>query len=302
MQLGSRERDPVRLADWAELQVLYSEDAGISFESIRTEADVEGLLEDEDSPDVAIAPSEASELLIADAVREVQRRIDHGGNGYPFCTNENRLEIRPGAHRWTPYAFCLMVCDRDYWVSGDSSPTMFEHVAKAALKSYLQGKAIRFGAPRNAPEKQIQKALEQLAEQTGDRLLQFFPVKPTDKDLGLDVVGWKDFPDEATSKILVYMQCATGEDWLGKRGDLDLSTAGVWSQTIGWTTPPVKALAIPYVVPPGEDWQRATPGILLMDRLRISSVLPDCELSIEGFDLPGWFQERIKRVSISLGT
>ena len=299
MHLGSIEGDPIRFADWAELRILYSGVTGISLESIRTEADIEGLLGDRDRRDDSTSPDEESESLVADAIREVKRRSEHAGKGYPFRIHEYRLELRPGVHRWTPYAFCLMVSDRDLWSSGDPSPTMFEHVASTALRAYLQGCAFRFGAPRNAGEQKINVALERLADLTGDRLLANYPLRSTDKDLGLDVVGWKDFVDGMSSKLLVYMQCATGEHWLRKRGDLDLGTSGVWNQIIAWTNSPVKALAIPYVVPPGEDWQRATPGILLMDRLRISSVLPARSVSIDGIDWSGWFKSRIDIVSKS---
>ena len=266
-------------------------------ESIRTEADTEGLLEEQDNLQVSFMPNEKSQQLVAEAVREIDRRAAHGGRGYPFRRQGNRVELRPGMHRWTPYAFCLMVCDRDYWIEGDRSPRMFEHIALNALQSYLEGSAMRFGAPRDAPEQQIRVALELLAERTGDKLLSIYPVRSSDKDLGLDVVGWKDFADGATGKVLVYMQCATGENWPGKRGDLDLGVASVWNQTIGWTTPPVKAMAIPYVVPPGDDWQRATAGLLLMDRLRISSVLPARSVSIEGIDWLAWFKNRVELAS-----
>ena len=262
---------------------------------------MEGLLEDRGQLDITTMPNEASEHVVVEAVREIERRTSHGGKGYPFRIHGNMLELRPGVHRSTPYAFCLLVSDREYWSSGDPSTKMFEYIASAALQSYLQGSAICFGWPREAPAQQINTALTQLAERTGDRLSSNFPVKSTDKDLGLDVVGWKDFDDGKVSKILVYMQCATGEDWLGKRSDIDLSTAGVWNNIVAWTTPPVKALAIPYVVSPGVDWQRAASGLLLMDRLRISSVLPARSVSIEGFDWLEWFKSRIDVASKSQG-
>ena len=293
MHLGSIERDPIRFADWAELQILYSGSTGISLEAIRTEADVEGLLEQVDSLEGTEMPADLSQNLVAEAVREVSRRASEGGKGYPFRIRGDRLELKPGSHRCTPYAFCLMVSDRDYWSAGDPSSNMFEYIATTALESYLQGCAMRFGAPREAPDQQIEAALRRLAERTGDRLLSIYPVRSTDKDLGLDVVGWKDFQDARTSKVLVYMQCATGENWFSKKGDLDLGMGGVWNQTLAWTTPPVKAMAIPYIVPPGEDWQRSTPGLLLMDRLRISSVLPARSVSINGVDWVGWFKSRV---------
>ena len=295
MHLGSIEGNPVRFADWAELQILYSGDRGIALESIRTEADVEGLLGEQENSDISIMPNEVSEHVVAEAVREIERRTANGGRGYPFRRHGDRLELRPGVHRWTPYSFCLMVCDRDYWTGSDPSTTMFEHIASTALQSYLQGRAIRFGAPRDALPQKIEIALDELSDLTGDSRISVYPVQPTDKDLGLDVVGWKDFVDAQTSKVLVYMQCATGEDWECKRGDLDLE--GRWRQIISWTTPPVKALAIPYVIPPGREWRRATPGLLLMDRLRISSVLPATSISIDGIDWRGWFKSRVDAAS-----
>lgn len=297
MQTGSIEGDPVRLADWAELRVLYSQGTAISWESIRTEVDVEGLLEERwEENDDDTTPDQASQSLVADAAREIQRRIDNGGKGYPFIIGRNGLELRRGINRHTPYAFCLMVSDRDYWKPGDPSARMFEDVATVALQSYLKGCAVRFGAPRDAPEREILVALQMLQERTGDPFRGTYPIKPTDKDLGLDVVGWKDFEDGEISKILVYMQCATGEDWPKKRGDLDLSQGGVWNKIMDWTTPPVKAMAIPYVVPPGGEWERMTPGLLFMDRLRIASLLPARALSIGDVDWKSWFKERYDSV------
>ena len=36
----------------------------------------------------------------------------------------------------------------------------------------------------------------------------------TDQDMGLDVVGWKDAPDQHNNLLQIYAQCATGEGWL----------------------------------------------------------------------------------------
>ena len=80
------------------------------------------------------------------------------------------------------------------------------------------------------------------------------------------MVGWRDFADNRASKILVYIQCATGENWEGKRNDLELGVGSVWNQIMHWTVSPVKALAIPYVVSPEDEWRRVTAGLLLFDR------------------------------------
>jgi hypothetical protein len=298
MFLSSKERDPVLVADWAELQILYSGGTGIALEAVRTDVETEGLLAEQDYPDVPMLPNELSERLVSESVREIQRRAQTAGQGYPFRVSMGRLELRRGVRRWNPYTFCLLVADRDYYVSGDLSARMFEHLASRALASYLRGSSVRFGEPRDTLPDNINQALDELTRLTGDsRIAGIYPVKLTDQDFGLDVVAWKDFPDRETSKVLVYMQCATGENWEGKRGDLDLSAGGTWNQIISWTIPPVKALAIPYVVPPGDRWRRATPGLLLLERVRIASVLPARLASLDGVDWVTWCKQRVEHVS-----
>ena len=202
--------------------------------------------------------------------------------------------------KWNPYVFCLLVCDRDFYTSGDRSPRIFEYVSAAALESYLRGSSLRFGFPRdeeNMPVN-IQAALDELARLTGDRRnVGGFQVQPTDKDLSLDVVGWKDFIDERTSKVVVYMQCATGENWKSKRNDLDLNAGGWWNRIIVWAHPPLKALAIPYVIGSDDEWDRANGGLLIMDRLRICSVLSVCIQSVDESDWSEWCENRIAWVN-----
>lgn len=298
MLLNSKEQDPVRVADWAELQILYSGGTGIALEAMRTEVDVEGLLDDSDIPDMQMLPHELSERLVSEAAREIQRREQSSADGYPFRISHGRLELRPGTWRWNPYTFCLLVSDREHYVSGDISVRMFEHLATMALKSYLEGEAVRFGEPRDTMPDDINQAIDQLAIMTGDqRIAGIYPVRLTDQDFGLDVAAWKNFADGETSKVMVYMQCATGENWQSKRGEPDLTIGGTWNKIIAWTTPPLKALAIPYVVLPGELWDRAAAGLLLLDRIRIASVLSPRLRSFDGVDWVNWCKERVEQVS-----
>ena len=298
MNLGSQEEDPIRLADWAELQILYSEDERISLEYIRTELDIVGSDASDDNGG-AFDSGQRSERLISQAVREIERREGDAGNGYPFKWDGSSLELRPDVERWNPYVFCLMVCDRDFWVSGDESPKIFEHVASAALSSYLQGDTVRFGSPRDTLPSDIKGALDELSRLTGDPLaVGGFPTQSTDKDLKLDVVGWRNFTDGRASKVLVYMQCATGENWEGKKTELDLSAGSTWNQIMHWTIPPVKALAIPYIVSPGDEWRRVTTGILLFDRLRICSLLSASTAAARDVDWSEWCETRVSHVQV----
>ena len=292
MHLASLEGDPIQLADWAELQAVYFRDEIVTLEYIRTALDTEGLIVGTILDDKEI--DENRESLISQVAREIERRICESGEGYPFTFDGNSIEFKEDATKWNAYVFCLMVSDRDFWVQGDISPRIFEHLATAALASYLSGEAVRFGAPRDTMPSAINDAISELADLTGDRPHpNAFPIQYTDKDLGLDVVGWRDFVDHRSSKILVYMQCATGQNWESKRGDLDLGPAGIWNSTMTWSIQPVKAIAIPYIAEIGDDWTRATTGLILFDRLRLSSLLPaahECDMYI---DWTSWCESRV---------
>ena len=291
MNFGSQERDFVRAVDWAELQLLYSDIGFVSLEYLRTEFDTEGLERAENDQD----EGEPGEAFIAQVAREIERRISDAGQGYPFDFNNGMLSPRTDIEKWNPYVFCLLVSDRDYYSRGDRSARIFEHVAAGALASYLQGDSLRFGAPRNSDNlpSDILSALHKLSQRTGDPLGPY-PVNSSDKDLGLDVVGWKNFVDGRTSKIQVYMQCATGEDWKSKRVELDLG--GKWDIIMTWTLAPVRGLAIPYVVAPEREWNREAPGLLLFDRLRICSLLPTDVQATNGIDWSRWCEGRVAKV------
>ena len=195
-----------------------------------------------------------------------------------------------GDSSWNPYLFCLLVSDRQFYSPTDRSPRLFEHLACEALASYLTGDAIRFGDPRDTMPIGIHDALDELCRLTGDRRIsEGIEVNATDKDLGLDVVGWKDFNDGQRNKLQVYMQCATGENWTGKRGEPDIE---IWCKILLWNMDPVRALAIPYVASE-EEWEREGAGILLMDRLRLALLLAGMTLPDQERGWSVWCEERI---------
>lgn len=298
MDLSPAERDPVKVADWAETQALYSERGWVSFEEVRTRLEVDGTLLDEvareHEDEAAVLPKEATELLSADAVTELRRRSVLAEAAYPFELQAGQLVLRPGWDHCLPYVYCLLVADREFYSGSDKDlPRLFEHLCREAIASYLGGKAMRFGAPRDTMSPGIHKALSELAEATGSMQVQhLFPVQDTDKDLGLDVVGWIPFPDGYSSHVQVYMQCATGEHWTGKRNEPDLE---IWSRILVSDPSPVRALAIPYVVPDGRARQRTVPGLLLLDRLRIATTLAGRALDDQAFGWSRWCRDRIER-------
>ena len=282
MRLSAGERDTVKAADWLEAQVVYSGSGVSSLEQLRSqitlesELDDEEDLEDHDLTDSEDAPSGPSERLASNTANEIQRRIALCGDAYPFDF-ENGLLMWNRHGEWAdPYIVCLLASDREYYKAGDDTALVFEHLTTLAVKEFLGGCAIRFGAPRDTMPRAFREAVSKLAELTATKLLNGWATYSTDQDLGLDVVGWKPFPDEFNNRLQIYVQCATGEGWLEeKKGEPDVET---WNGILLRGVPPVRDLAIPYVVDDSDKWQRDIGNRLLLDRLRIACTLHGTQL------------------------
>lgn len=287
MQLQPKEKDAVKAADWAELQALHS--SGVSRQDVASAADLAGVLNEDDYQEAHGLANESSSFFVSDYLNEVNRRARILSTRYPFELNEGVLSFR-GGRRWTPYTFCLVVSDRDGWQPADPSPRMFEHLTGAALGSFLQGSWARFGDPRDTLPDPVDEALDTLSAKTGDPR-QTPPtgivVGPRDQDFGLDIAAWKGFSDERRGSVQVYAQCATTPEWRSKLGEPDLAPAGTWDNLISWLLPPLKAMAVPFVLPADEDqWRRDSRAVLLLDRLRIASLLRQLPPLPPG--LPSW--------------
>ena len=188
------------------------------------------------------------------------------------------------------YLVCLLAADRDISQPGDDAGKVFEHLVTLAVEAFLGGGAVRFGAPRDTMEGPIHDALKDLAQRTSSQLIEGWYVKNSDKDLGLDVVGWKNFPDPHNNRLQLYVQCATGEGWDRKNSDLNLTT---WAGILQWGLPPVPALAIPYVAEGDGLWIRNLAGTLMLDRIRIVSALSGRILPDGPVSWAQWVRDRV---------
>ncbi len=290
MHLNPNERDAVIAADWLELETVYSGENSLSFEALRAHIAMDGTLTEkwsleeeevveevddgENTEDFELGAK--AELLVGDTIAEIDRRDSILGEAYPFERSGRVLSLKDGYEKCVPYIFCLLVADREYYSPTDVGATrLFEHLVVQAVASYIGGTAIRFGSPRDTMPSGVQDAINELSNLLGDERIKQYPVNDTDKDLGLDVVGWRDFPDRRISKLELFVQCATGEDWGSKRGQCDLHE---WQGILWCAHDRFRGLAIPYVVADDIEWRRSVCGLLFMDRVRISSVIRDEDL------------------------
>lgn len=297
MRLNPAARDPITIADWAEIQILYSGSGSIAFEAVRTEIDKDGSLEDEleeeaeELGQLVDWPENATERLLANGESEILRRIEIADNVYPFQLIDGTLGMKPDSDKYLPYIFCLLACDSEMWDPADQRQVvLLEHLAREVLEIYLGGTAIRFGTPRDTMPDGLHDAIEELASLSHSRVAGGYPTNDSDNDLGLDVAGWKDFPDGNTSILQVYLQCTVQQSWEGKKGEPDMEK---WSGVLSWPFRPTKGMAIPWVVNGGDDWHRASSGTLLFDRLRLALTLdnyPDRGIDDKWSE---WCQQRI---------
>lgn len=263
--------DKIKLADWMEINALVdTKDHSTSIEDLVSELKI-------------INSEDQTEELKNDTSSELLQRIKKLKNIYPFTYNGILLKVKRQKsfnRRWT-YIFCLLLSyigvkgGVKIRVWKQDITKLFEEVAGMAAKEFISGKLaesklLEFGHPRKSwtPEtKGFGKALEVLRNSIGSGQIQKNPRTRWQKDAGLDIVAWRDFPDNRSTKIILFGQCAAGDDFRHKMHEITLFE--------GFFTMPhshIKSLFIPHEI---DDtlWEDMTsyPYLgILFDRSRIS--------------------------------
>ena len=296
MDMSAGERDPVKGADWLEARAVYSVQGVVHKNELASEVLAAGVMDDEqdradhDIDDIEDDRTGPGVRLTDNTTVEIERRVDLCGDAYPFRFDNGQLRwVKRGT--WAdPYIVCLLASDRDLYAAGDDTSNIFEHLTTLAVKSMLDGCSVRFGYPRDTMPKPIKEAIRELARLTAAKQTTGWDIENTDRDLGVDVVGWKPFRDDYNNMLQLYVQCATGEGWVeDKMAEPNLE---LWSGILQWGLRPVRALAIPYVVNENRLWERRLAGRLLLDRTRIASTLYGRELEGGIVEWGEWAENR----------
>ena len=91
------------------------------------------------------------------------------------------------------------------------------------------------------------KGLVKISKEVSDRLngepLDSTLWKDKVKDLDLDLLFYKPFPDNRSGIPVYFMQCASGGNWASKMGTPDLD---IWKEIINLRSVPVKAFSAPF--------------------------------------------------------
>jgi hypothetical protein len=240
---------------------------------------------------------------VALAVSSMERRSDFLADSYPFRISEDYLQVDTGAQEF-PYTSLLtmtatspfnQLVDRSH-AEFEASAIQFEKITEEAIRSLLGpgSKALRFGYPNDLGRPPgFQEAMVWLAEQLKVELGDSFR-PPQRKDGGVDVIGWKPFPDNKSGMLVLFVQCTLQRDFTDKAADIELRH---WSGWIKLQTLPTTVLAIPGHVSSHEKWEEISARSLILDRCRLAGLLDATNANepIEG--LHETTQNRIERVS-----
>lgn len=281
-------------ADWVEWAVLSAQDRNISVAELSATLDkgdsVDGLIEPamEEGFDLSgdeglqVEESVQCEAAADETFDELHARATAcGDGGYPFDLSDEALRCRDNTIG-SVYVFLLLMSLGEDTTTGTSErgTKLFEEISGAALRNYMDWRhgddalvdTLVFGFPRRHTKDGFAPALDRLCLALGEgKGHKNRPDTSDQKDAALDVVAWKNFPDDRPGKHIVFGQCATGKNWRGKL--LELPDTDRWCGYYLQERPsilPLRAFLVPHIVD-DRHWCKACHfGDLVFDRCRIA--------------------------------
>jgi len=246
------------VADWTELFITVTGE-------FVSKAKLTHLLE-------RVSGQEPSEAFITDVWRELEKR-QRLYELAPFTVDSLVVEAAESGSARVAYLACLLMSLYGVASGAKGAAKLFERLSCFAAKAYLGGCAVVFGWPvEPGDEPSIRDRIIELASKLEERYVEAPAEKY--KDRGVDGVAWKPFYERRPSQIVILLQCAAGQDWRIKTNGLPLRA---WEQYIHWSNNPIKAFAVPCIIP-DRDWHEvAKEGGVLFDRIRITNLTSELE-------------------------
>lgn len=239
---------------------------------------------------------------VALGLTTMSRRAALLGEAYPFRVAAGGTAALPGAadSPWT--AMLLMSPESPVRTAIDlnEAAAHLERVTAEALKSLygLGTSTVRFAWPsEDGRPAAFPDAIHWLAGKMRVPVGAAYR-SPYAKDGGVDVVAWRPFPDGRSGFPVLLAQCTLEKNYRHKAGDVDVR---VWSGWLALDVDPATALAIPDVVAAGEEWNALAARTIVLDRLRLASLLTATELERPMLSpVTEWARQQVARMRESL--
>ncbi|MHB1561175.1 MAG: hypothetical protein ACYC61_27310 [Isosphaeraceae bacterium] len=221
-----------------------------------------------------------AKIRIGDAWKELIRRRKCLGDACPYTLAGLRIKRTKPWKRTPAYSFCLMLSlqvsyrpaftamfGTDYTEQG----ILFERLTAEALEG--SGWSTHSTGWSKSTANSILDKVEALAGHLGEASCPSAVDRWTDdhaKDGGLDVVCHIPFADRWCGRPVLYVQCASGDNWKDKRATPNIK---LWEKLLDLATEPRRGISIPFVLLADEFRREANYDLLslLLDRHRISA-------------------------------
>ncbi len=256
--------DRLKLADWLEIHALLTDDRHASL------GDLERALHREVEE---ARGRDHVERLCEDVFGELAQRAVSAGPGYPFTLDTASVRARGELDTFVTYNFCLCLSFFG-WEQKKGSKwaprRLFEDLSGVAAANFLAGSSTRFSTPRIDLPSSFKKAIQGLCDRLGEGGGWKEQALLTPQDDAVDIIAWRQFPDQLAGQLLLFGQCASGHNWETKVNDLQPEA---FCQQWMIAPPPSKALRAMFIPHRVEraDWDRFTRRAgILFDRCRIS--------------------------------
>ena len=207
---------------------------------------------------------------------EIERRMQLLGDVYPFRLQEETLFHAEGVS--IVYEFFLSICNATTLASDGyvHLPRLFERIAARLVAAYFGRHAMSFhtGVPRSPDtDSSFMRAMKRVEKQTGEWVWgpeRGLPEEQHQGDAGCDFIVWLMASDRRKiGQLFVLGQCACGDDWQSKYGDLDLKKLQKWFHPPS-VVDPVRSFATPHHVTDLVLREASRHGGLFFDRARLT--------------------------------
>lgn len=279
--------DAIRLADWAELNILLEEVETISVEEItyRLEEIPPDASDDSEDRDHFHDSEEKAE----NAFTELSARSSWLGLRYPLEIDKGVALLHHENQARDIYRFLILLRARQMYPGhldddGRESGFLFEKVVPYALSAYIAaspGNRFRFGVAGGQRGDGLPHSPEQALQDLSLRMHETMGVVPSggNHDFGADAIVWKQFGDANPGQIVMVGQATISEGkWMLRNPSRRWTDRKPLStRLIHFLARPLTAVAFVETLSltPKDTLNGLTSQSIPFDRLRLLSVLLD---------------------------
>ena len=270
LALPSEAANILKLADWLEIYALISADGNSSRGDLEKALRTSSVFESKGR--------EAVEEVCIQVFLELELRATAAGAAYPFLVGAGVLTSKTNRNDYIGYIFCLFLSyfrwstDRNHEIPINPW-LLFEELSCIAATAFIDGEGVSFGTSRGnsaAAKAAFKKAIKDLCKKIGEG--KDFKEQPVlnRQDDKVDLIVWRDFSDRKTSKLVMFGQCAAGDNWITKVAELQ--PGSFWRQWMveARVSPHLRSFYIPHRVAI-ERWDfYARKADILFDRCRVA--------------------------------